>query len=34
MLEQAEDTAGRSGAEQISREVAEYRAALAAMRGA
>jgi len=33
MLEQAEDTAGRSGAEQISREVAEYRAALAAISG-
>jgi class 3 adenylate cyclase/tetratricopeptide (TPR) repeat protein len=33
MLEQAEDTAGRSGAESITREIAECRAALAATSG-
>jgi hypothetical protein len=33
MLEQAEDAAGRLGAEGITREVAESRAALAAING-
>jgi hypothetical protein len=33
MLEQAEDTAGRLGADGITREVAECRAALAAISG-